>query len=87
MKSNKYPLNENGYDSDSFSNYEKKMPSFIKLTSSESSSEEKDIKLVLVIKMNILVMKIQIMIKIIKIKKIIFIEKIYQNLINIIRKI
>ena len=44
LKSNRYPINENEYDSDSISNYEKKIPSHIELTSSESSNEEENIK-------------------------------------------
>ena len=41
MLDNKYPMLENSYDSDSISNYEKKIPSFIDITSS-SDSEEND---------------------------------------------
>lgn len=42
MKENKYPYLENEYDSDSFSNYEKKIPNFIELFASSDSENQID---------------------------------------------
>ena len=41
MLDNRYPMLENSYDSDTVSNYEKKIPSFVDITSS-SESEKND---------------------------------------------